>query len=42
MEGGTVIPAKTGTITDVKEGQRVQVKYHSVNGKMHATQVRVM
>ena len=30
-------------ITDiVKEGQRVQVKYHDMDGKMHAAQVRVM
>lgn len=29
-------------ITDiVKEGQRVQVKYHDMDGKMHAAQVRV-
>jgi hypothetical protein len=42
VEGGKVIPAKSATITDIKEGQRVQVKYHTVNGKMHATQVRVM
>ena len=41
-EGGKVIPAKSAAITDIKEGQRVQVKYHNVNGKMHATQVRVM
>jgi len=42
VEGGKVIPAKSATITDIKEGQRAQVKYHTVNGKMHATQVRVM
>jgi hypothetical protein len=29
-------------VTDIKEGQRVQVTYHDVNGKMHATEVRVM
>ena len=29
-------------ITDIKEGQRVQVSYHTVAGKMHATQIRVM
>ena len=29
-------------ITEIKEGQRVQVNYHKMNGKMHATQVRVM
>ena len=42
LEGGKVIPSKALMITDIKEGQRVQVKYHNVNGKMHATQVRVM
>ena len=42
VEGGKVIPAKSAAITDIKEGQRGQVKYHTVNGKMHATQVRVM
>jgi hypothetical protein len=42
VEGGKVIPSKPLMITDIKEGQRVQVKYHNVNGKMHATQVRVM
>ena len=42
VEGGKVIPAKTLMITDIKEGQRVQVSYHTVNGKMHATQIRVM
>jgi hypothetical protein len=41
-QGGKVIPSKSVMITDIKEGQRVQVKYHNVNGKMHATQVRVM
>jgi hypothetical protein len=41
-QGGTVIPNTRLMITDIKEGQRVQVKYHNVNGKMHATQVRVM
>jgi cold shock CspA family protein len=29
-------------ITDLKGGQRVQVSYHTVDGKMHATQIRVM
>ena len=38
IEGGKVIPAKT----HLKEGQRVQVSYHTVDGKMHATQIRVM
>jgi hypothetical protein len=38
IEGGKVIPAKT----HIKEGQRVQVSYHTVDGKMHATQIRVM
>ena len=42
VEGGKVIPSKAVAITDIKEGQRVQVSYHTVNGKMHATQVRVM
>jgi hypothetical protein len=42
IEGGKVIPAKSAVITDMKEGQRVEVKYHKVNGKMHATQVRAM
>jgi Cu/Ag efflux protein CusF len=42
VEGGKVLPSTRLMITDIKEGQRVQVKYHNVNGKMHATQVRVM
>jgi hypothetical protein len=42
IEGGKVIQPKTATIADVKEGQRVKVTYHTVDGKMHATQVRVM
>ena len=42
MEGGKRIPSKPLVITDMKEDQRVEVKYHNVNGKMHATQVRVM
>ncbi len=42
VEGGKVIPARTLMITDIKEGQRVQVSYHTVDGKMHATQIRVM
>jgi len=37
-----VTPGKAVAITDIKEGQRVQVIYHTVSGKMHATQVRVM
>ena len=42
VHGGEVIPSKPLMITEIKEGQRVQVNYHNVNGKMHATQVRVM
>ena len=42
VDGGKVIPARTPMITDIKEGQRVQVSYHTVAGKMHATQIRVM
>jgi hypothetical protein len=42
VEGGKVIAHQPLTITDIKEGQRVRVTYHNVNGKMHATQVRVM
>jgi hypothetical protein len=42
IEGGKVMPGKAVAVTDIKEGQRVQVNYHTVNGKMHATQVRVM
>jgi hypothetical protein len=42
VEGGKVIPGKALKITDVKEGLRVQVRYHTVNGKMHATQVQLM
>ena len=42
VEGGKVIPTKAGAITEIKEGQRVKVTYHTVNGKMHATQVQVM
>ena len=41
-QGGTVIPSKSHLVTEIKEGQRVQVKYKNVSGKMHATQVRVM
>jgi hypothetical protein len=41
VEGGKVIPGKKAGISDLKEGQRVQVTYHDVDGKMHATQVRV-
>jgi hypothetical protein len=41
-QGGKVIPTTPHLITDIKEGQRVQVKYHNVNGKMHATQVQVI
>jgi hypothetical protein len=42
VPGGKVIPSKSLTIADIKEGQRVQVKYRTVNGKLHATQVRLM
>jgi hypothetical protein len=42
IQGGKVIPSKRPAITDIKEGQRVRVTYHTVDGKMHATQVRVM
>jgi hypothetical protein len=42
IEGGKVIPPKMLMISDIKEGQRVQVSYHTVDGKMHATQIRVM
>jgi hypothetical protein len=42
IEGGTVIPTKQAVITDIKEGQRVRVTYREVDGKMHATQVRVL
>src|SRR5262249_45176734 len=42
VKGGKVIHSKPLTVTDIKEGQRVQVNYHDVNGKMYATQVRVM
>ena len=36
VKGGKVIPSNPLTITDMKEGQRVQVHHHNVNGKMHA------
>jgi hypothetical protein len=42
VRGGKVMPSKPLIVTDIKEGQRVQVNYHNVNGKMHATRVRVM
>lgn len=42
IEGGKVIAATKMSISDVKEGQRVQVSYRTVDGKMHATQVKVM
>ena len=42
VEGGKRLPNKPGVITDMKEDQRVEVKYQNVNGKMHATQVRAM
>jgi hypothetical protein len=42
VEGGKVIPPKAGMISDIKEGQRVQVTYHEADGKRHATRVRVM
>jgi hypothetical protein len=41
VEGGKVIKPKPMVITDVKEGQHVRVTYHEVDGKNHATQVRV-
>jgi hypothetical protein len=41
VPGGQVIP-KPLIITELKEGQRVEVNYRNVNGRMHATQVRVM
>jgi hypothetical protein len=39
---GKVMPGKAVAITDIKAGQRVKVSYHTVDGKMHATQVQVM
>jgi hypothetical protein len=42
IQGGKVIPKKPALITDIKEGDRVQVSYRTVSGKMHATQVKVM
>jgi len=42
VAGGKVMSSKPRLITDIKEGQRVQVSYQSVSGKMHATEVRVM
>jgi len=42
VPGGKVLPSTKLTVADIKEGQRVQVTYHTVDGKMHATQVRVM
>ena len=42
VQGGKRIPSEPLVITDMKEDQRVEVKYHNVNGKMHATQVRAM
>ena len=42
VEGGKQIPRRPAVITDMKEDQRVEVKYQNVNGKMHATQVRAM
>ena len=42
VEGGKVIHSTPLLITDIKEGQRVQVKYRNVDGKMRATQVRLM
>ena len=42
IEGGKVTPGKAVAITDIMEGQRVQVNYHTVNGNMQATQVRMM
>jgi len=42
VPGGKVLPSTKLTVADIKEGQRVQVTYHTVDGKMHATQVRMM
>jgi len=42
VDGGKVIPSTKSTVTDLKEGQRVQVTYHEVEGVMHATQVRAL
>jgi hypothetical protein len=42
IQGGQVMPSTTPTAADLKEGQHVQVTYHSVDGKMHATRVKVM
>ena len=42
VKGGRIIPSKSLRIIDMKEGQRVHVNYHTVNGKLHATQVYVM
>jgi hypothetical protein len=42
VEGGKRIPSKTFVIADLKEDQRVEVKYYNVNRKMQATQVRAM
>ena len=41
-ESGKVIPRRTIKITDIKEGQRVEVTYRTVNGKNLATKVRMM
>ena len=42
IQGGQVIPSTAPTAADLKEGQHVQVTYHSVDGKLHATRVKVM
>lgn len=42
VEGGKVIPSGKRVVTDLKEGQRVQVTYHDVDGKLRASEVRVM
>jgi len=42
IQGGQVIPSTAPTAADLKDGQHVQVTYYSVDGKMHATRVRVM
>ena len=42
IQGGQVIPSTAPTVADLKEGQHVQVTYHIVDGKMHATRVKVM
>jgi hypothetical protein len=38
---GKVVPRRTLKVTDLKEGQRVEVKYRTANGKNLATQVEM-